>query len=105
MHMHHMLEEGNRSPGTGGMAGYELLCWCWEPELCPMQEQPVLLAAELSLQPQHMHIKSLPVCMYVCEYTCYCVCLFRDKTKAEMCSALPSVMGFLVHLFLGGTPF
>lgn len=33
----------------GGMDGYELPCWCCEPELGVMQGEPVLLAAELFL--------------------------------------------------------
>lgn len=37
-----MLELGN---------GCEPSCGCWEPNPSPLQEQPVLLTTELSLQP------------------------------------------------------
>jgi hypothetical protein len=45
------MYEGVRSPGTGVMDSYELLCGCWELHAGPLEEQPVLLTAELSFQP------------------------------------------------------
>lgn len=44
-----MLEEGGGSPETGVTGGCELLCRCCEPNLDPMQEQPMLLIADPSL--------------------------------------------------------
>jgi hypothetical protein len=39
------------SPGTGVTHGLEPPCGCWELNLGPLQEQPVLLTTEPSLQP------------------------------------------------------
>ena len=36
--------------GSGVIEGYELLCQCWEVILGPLEEQPVLLTTESSLQ-------------------------------------------------------
>ena len=41
---------GAGSPGTGATGGCEPPCRCWEPNLGPLQEQPVLLPAEPPLQ-------------------------------------------------------
>jgi hypothetical protein len=41
-------EEGIIPPGTGVTSSYELLCVCWELNLGPLEEQPILLAAEPS---------------------------------------------------------
>ena len=43
--------EGHQIPGTGVIDGCETPCGCWELNLGPLQEQPVLLTAEPSLQP------------------------------------------------------
>lgn len=43
-------EEGAKSPTAGVKEGCDLPCGCWELKLGPL-EQPVLLIAELSLQP------------------------------------------------------
>lgn len=42
-------KEGVRSPGGGVVGGYEPLCGCWN--LGHLQEQYMLLTAELSLYP------------------------------------------------------
>jgi hypothetical protein len=39
------------SPGTGVTDSCELPCECQEPNSGPLEEQPVLLTTELSLQP------------------------------------------------------
>jgi hypothetical protein len=44
------LEESFRSPGTG-VIDRELQSACWEHNLDPLREQPVLLTAKTSLQP------------------------------------------------------
>jgi hypothetical protein len=41
--------EMRRASGTGVMDGCELLCWCWESNPFPLQEQ-VLLTAGLFFQ-------------------------------------------------------
>ena len=43
--------EGIRSPGTGVTNSCELPCGCWDLNLGLLEEQPVLLTAEPSLQP------------------------------------------------------
>ena len=43
---------GIRSPGTGVTDSRELPCGCWELNLDPLEEQPVLLTTEPSLQSQ-----------------------------------------------------
>ena len=42
---------GVRSSGTEVKDACELPCRCWELNPGPLEEQPVLLTAELSLQP------------------------------------------------------
>lgn len=44
------VEEGVRSPGTGLMDGCYPPLRCWEPNLDPLEEQPVFLLADPSLQ-------------------------------------------------------
>jgi hypothetical protein len=41
---------GHWDPGAGVIDGYELPCGCWELNLNPLEEQPVLLTTESSLQ-------------------------------------------------------
>ena len=43
-------EEDVRSSGIGVTDGDELPCGCWESNLDPLEEQPVLLTIEPSLQ-------------------------------------------------------
>ena len=43
-------EEGVKFLGTGVKDGCEPLCGCWEWDLGPLEEQPVLLTTEPSLQ-------------------------------------------------------
>jgi len=45
------LWEGVGSSGTGVTDDCELSCGCWELNLRPLVEQPMLLTAEPSLQP------------------------------------------------------
>jgi hypothetical protein len=42
-------EEGIRSPGTGVVYSCELPDGCWELNLGPLEEQPVILTPELYL--------------------------------------------------------
>lgn len=49
-------EEGVDSPGTGVPDGRELPCGCWDLNLDPLQEKPVLVTAETSLQPLQLAI-------------------------------------------------
>ena len=42
--------EGDRCPGTGITDSCGLPCGCWELNLDPLEEQPVLLTTEPSLQ-------------------------------------------------------
>lgn len=42
--------EGDRLPLTGVMEGWESSCGFWKLNLGPLEEQPVLFTAELSLQ-------------------------------------------------------
>ena len=57
MSRHHMQawsterpEESVRFPGMGVTDSCELPCRCWELNPGPLEEQPMLLATELSLQ-------------------------------------------------------
>lgn len=45
------LEEGLGSPGTGVLDGCKPPCGHWGSNTCPLEEHPVLLTVELSLQP------------------------------------------------------
>jgi hypothetical protein len=47
--LHVCLCKGVRSSGTGVTDRCELPCGCWELNLGPLEEQPVLLTAEPSL--------------------------------------------------------
>jgi hypothetical protein len=42
--------EGVKPPDTGVTYSCELPCWCWELNIGPLEEQPVLLITEPSLQ-------------------------------------------------------
>ena len=42
--------EGVRSPGTGVIDSCDLLCGCWELNSGPLEELPMLLTTEPSLQ-------------------------------------------------------
>lgn len=44
-------EEGIEAPGTEILDGCEPLCGCWEMNLASLEEQPVNVTTELSLQP------------------------------------------------------
>jgi hypothetical protein len=55
LHVH--LFEGARSPGTEVTDSCELPCGCWELNLGPLEEQPVLLTMEPSLQLRGMHFE------------------------------------------------
>nr|XP_042133715.1 A disintegrin and metalloproteinase with thrombospondin motifs 17-like [Peromyscus maniculatus bairdii] len=44
-------EEGIGSPGTGVIDSCESPCGCWELDVDPLEEQPMLLTIKLSLQP------------------------------------------------------
>lgn len=48
-----------RSPGTGVTDAHEPPCECWELNLGPLQELQVLLATELSLQPQQLFLNTI----------------------------------------------
>lgn len=48
---HWESKEGVRSPVTGITDGCELPCECWEQNLDPPQEHPMLLTPQPSLQP------------------------------------------------------
>jgi hypothetical protein len=45
------LCEGVRFPGTGAADSFEVPCVYWELNSDPLEEQPVLLTTEQSLQP------------------------------------------------------
>jgi hypothetical protein len=49
--LHLGLYEGIRSPGTRVIDNCELPCGCWKLTLGPLEEQPVLLTIEPSVQP------------------------------------------------------
>jgi hypothetical protein len=48
---HRGLEEGLESLGTGVRGNCELSRDCWEQNLAPLREQPVLFSTKASLQP------------------------------------------------------
>lgn len=45
------VKEGLKSPETGDTDSFELFCWCWGPNLGPLEEKPMLLTTESILQP------------------------------------------------------
>jgi hypothetical protein len=49
--MYVCMYEGVRTPGTEIIDSCVLPCVCWKLNLGPLEEQPVLLTAEPSLQP------------------------------------------------------
>jgi hypothetical protein len=53
--LHVCLREGVGSPGTGVTDSCELPSGCWELNLGPLGEQPVLLVTEPSFQPSMVH--------------------------------------------------
>ena len=53
--LHICLCEGVGSPGSRVTGSCELPCGCWEWNLGLVEERPVLLTAEPSLQPQDRH--------------------------------------------------
>lgn len=61
-------EEDVGFPGTGIVDSCELPCGCWELNLSPLEEQPVLLTVEQSLE-SHGH-PFLLVCALLCIGTC-----------------------------------
>ena len=50
VYVYHMYAGALRSPGTGVTDGCEPPCGCWELNPGPIEEKPVLLATEPSLQ-------------------------------------------------------
>jgi hypothetical protein len=54
--LHVYLCEGVRSPVTGVTDSCELPCGCWELSLGPLEDQPVPLTTEPSLQPPEMFV-------------------------------------------------
>ena len=52
------LCEGVRFPGAGVTDSCEPPCGCWELNLGPLEEQPVLIDAEQSLQPPDLFVCS-----------------------------------------------
>ena len=73
------VREENLIPWTGVIDGYKPPCGYWELNLSSLQEQQMLLTAELLLFSLLSLSLSLSlcmcVCMYVCMYVCMCVCL------------------------------
>ena len=63
LHVH--LCEGVGSSGTGIVDSFELSCGWWKLNLRPLEEQPVLLSTESSLQPQAVHTCECPLSVYV----------------------------------------
>ena len=56
MHTISLRPEVVGSPGTGVMDGCKPPCGCWELNLDPLEEQPVLLTTEISLQPLKLEL-------------------------------------------------
>jgi hypothetical protein len=54
--LHVCLCEDVRSIGTRVTNNCELLCGCWELNQDPLEEQPVFLTTEPSLQPKTRHL-------------------------------------------------
>lgn len=59
---HFWLCEGVRSPGTRVTDRCEQLCGCWELIPHPLEEQPMLLTTEASLQPLSTKISGITLC-------------------------------------------
>jgi hypothetical protein len=78
---------GIRAPGTGTTDNYELPCECWDLNLGPLGEQPVLLTTEPSLQSR---VNSF-VCRLSCQYnkdksmwsTLHCPCFQNTHGNPE----------------------
>lgn len=56
-------KEGDRLPETGITEGWESSCGCWRLNQGPLEEQPVLFTAELSLQ--HHDFLNFTLCAYM----------------------------------------
>jgi hypothetical protein len=54
---------GVGSPGIGVTEGCELPCGCWESNLRPLEEQPVLSIPELTLWPSQHTLAPFPRCL------------------------------------------
>ena len=70
-----MPEEVRRGcwlPSDGVVESCELPCGCWELNLGPLKDQPVLLTPEPSLQ---LLLLFLVMCICVCVCVCVCVCM------------------------------
>jgi hypothetical protein len=50
-------EENTEFPETGVTNGFELPCGCWESNLGPLEEQPMLVTTEPSLHPRSSTFK------------------------------------------------
>ena len=86
------LCEGVESPGTGVTESCELPCGCWDLNPGPLEEQPVFLSAESSLQPKVIVLDLFPgKSCRVMENT-YC------QPRQLLLIVLPSAPGaFCVH--------
>jgi hypothetical protein len=77
--------EDMRSPGTGVTGSCEPLWGCWEPNLCLLEGQPVLLTAGPSLQPTPTPKKIDLLHIFIeGKYTCHSMCTEARKQPAGM---------------------
>jgi hypothetical protein len=68
------------SPGTGIADSCELPWWCWELNWRPLEEHPVLLTIELSLQPYYLNtLKHFFLFILTC-YVCILILTFSLTT-------------------------
>jgi hypothetical protein len=76
------LCEDVRSPGTGVVDSCELPCGCWKLNLGPLEEQPMLLTAELPLQSLVVVVVVVVVVKDAFIYYVYCsVCIYACMSE------------------------
>ena len=82
--LHVCLCEDVRYPGTGVTDSCELPCGCWELNPGALEEQPVILATELSLQPLEGYFgKSVLSCHIGSRLSTRAIALAREMISPE----------------------
>jgi hypothetical protein len=77
--MHVGRYKGVRFPETGVRDNCKLSCGCWELNLDPLEEKPMPLTAEPSLQPQDLLI-SYSSCHKVCDLQIFFILTSSEQT-------------------------
>ena len=84
--------EGVGSPGIGVTDNCELSHECWELNLGPLEEQPVLLTTEPSLQPCPFSSKNHICTFYLCVHVTLCMWKSEGSSKEPVFSFTTRVL-------------